>query len=183
MLDHIRALPKPQDLADLQARVGCLLKENGELKAKVEEGESLRKEMGELRNQITAVEEEVKIGRAERDKVKVVAQKIHRVFGRYAQQGAAVRPWFEAANNRFRREDDALHGGLRPQAREDTKGAPPDRSPTGTGRYPRHWAKLSPSPHSQSGVCNSSSYSIEPTAARADLGHQHGGSGLLEVLG
>ena len=47
MLDHIRALPKPQDLADLQARVDCLLKENGELKEKVEEGKSLRKEMGE----------------------------------------------------------------------------------------------------------------------------------------
>ena len=37
MLDHIRALPKPQDLADLQARVDYLLKENGELKTKAEE--------------------------------------------------------------------------------------------------------------------------------------------------
>ena len=73
MLDHIRVLPKPQDLADLQARVDCLLKENGELKAKVEEGESLLKEMGELRNRIAVVEEEVKSARTERDKAKVVA--------------------------------------------------------------------------------------------------------------
>ena len=35
----------------------CLLKENGELKTKGEEGEALRKEMDELRNQITAIEE------------------------------------------------------------------------------------------------------------------------------
>ena len=81
MLDHTRALPKPQDLADLQARVDCLLKENGEFKAKVEEGESLWKEMGELRNRIAAVEEEVKTTRAEREKAKVVAQKIHGYLG------------------------------------------------------------------------------------------------------
>ena len=81
MLDHIRALPKPQDLADLQARVDCLLKENGELKTKVEEGESLQKEMVELQNRITAVEEEVKTARAKRDKAKVVAQKIHGYLG------------------------------------------------------------------------------------------------------
>ena len=62
-----------QELADLQARVDYLLKENWELKAKVEEGESLRKEMRELRNRIAAVEEEVKTAKAERDKAKVVA--------------------------------------------------------------------------------------------------------------
>ena len=52
LLDHIRALPKPQDLADLQARVDSLLRENGELKTKAEEGKALRKEMEELRNRI-----------------------------------------------------------------------------------------------------------------------------------
>ena len=41
LLEHIQALPKPHDLADLQARVDCLLKQNGELSTKVEEGESL----------------------------------------------------------------------------------------------------------------------------------------------
>ena len=77
MLDHIKALPKPQDLSDLQARVDCLFKENGELKAKAEEGDVLQKEVGELKNRIAAVEKEVKIARAERDKSKEVAQKIH----------------------------------------------------------------------------------------------------------
>ena len=56
MQDHIKALPKPQDLSDLQARVNSLLKENGELKAKAEEGDVLRKEVGELKNRIAAVE-------------------------------------------------------------------------------------------------------------------------------
>ena len=41
MVDHIRALPKPQNLSDLQARVDCLFNENGELKAKAKEGELL----------------------------------------------------------------------------------------------------------------------------------------------
>ena len=31
-LDYIKKLPKVQDMADLQARVDCLLKENGELR-------------------------------------------------------------------------------------------------------------------------------------------------------
>ena len=81
MLDHIKALPKPQDLSDLQARVDCLLRENGELKAKAEEGDVLRKEVGELKNRIAAVEKEVKTARAERDKSKEVAQKIHDYLG------------------------------------------------------------------------------------------------------
>ena len=41
VLDHIKALLKPQDLSDLQARVDCLLRENGELRAKAEEGDTL----------------------------------------------------------------------------------------------------------------------------------------------
>ena len=81
MLDHIKALPKPQDLSDLQARVDCLLRENGELKAKVEEGEVLRKEVGELKNRIAAMEKEVKTAKIERDKSKEVAQKIHGYLG------------------------------------------------------------------------------------------------------
>ena len=56
------------------------LKENGELKTKVEEGEALRKEVEELRNRIAAVEEEVKTARAEQNKAKV-AQKIHSFLG------------------------------------------------------------------------------------------------------
>ena len=39
-LDCIKKLPKVKDMADLQAWVDCLLKENGELKTQVEEKES-----------------------------------------------------------------------------------------------------------------------------------------------
>ena len=81
MLDHIKALPKPQDLSNLQAWVDCLLRENGELKAKTEEGDVLQKEVEELKNRIAAVEKEVKTARAERDKSKEVAQKIHGYLG------------------------------------------------------------------------------------------------------
>ena len=77
LLEHIQALPKPQDLTDLQARVDCLLKENGELKTKEEEGEALRKETVELKDRIAVLEEEVKTARVERDKAKEVARKIH----------------------------------------------------------------------------------------------------------
>ena len=59
----------------------CLLKENGELKTKVEEGQTLQKEMDELRNWIAVVDEEARIARAERDKAKTVAQKIHGYLG------------------------------------------------------------------------------------------------------
>ena len=40
MLDRIKVLPKPQDLSDLQARIDCLLKENGELRAKADESDA-----------------------------------------------------------------------------------------------------------------------------------------------
>ena len=81
MLGHIKTLPKPEDLSDLQARVDCLLRRNGELKAKAEEGNVLRKEVGELKNRITAVEKEVKTARSEWNKSKEVAQKIHGYLG------------------------------------------------------------------------------------------------------
>ena len=81
VLDRIKALPKPQDLADLQARMDCLLRENGELRVKVEEGDALRKEVEELKDWIKAIEKEVKTARAEQDKSKEVAQKVHGFLG------------------------------------------------------------------------------------------------------
>ena len=36
VMNRIKALPKPEDLTDLQARMDCLLKENVELRAKVD---------------------------------------------------------------------------------------------------------------------------------------------------
>ena len=73
VLDRIKALPKPEDLIDLQARIDCLLKKNGELKAKADEGDALRKENGELKDRIKAIEKEAKAARAEWDKSKEVA--------------------------------------------------------------------------------------------------------------
>ena len=61
--------------------MNCLLKENSKLKTKAEEGEALRKETVELKDQITAVEEEVKTARKERDNSKEVARKIHSFMG------------------------------------------------------------------------------------------------------
>ena len=79
--EHIQALPKPHELTDLQAKVDYLLKENGELKTKVEEGEALWKETVELKDRIAALEEEVKTTRAEQNKAKEVALKIHSFLG------------------------------------------------------------------------------------------------------
>ena len=64
----------------MQARVDCLLKENGELRTKVE-GEVLRKEMEELKDWIAALEVEVKSARKEWDKAKEVARRIHAFMG------------------------------------------------------------------------------------------------------
>ena len=61
--------------------------------------------------------------------------------GRRAQQGTVIRPRLEATFDRLWRQDDAVHGRLRPEDGEDLKGAarasPFNRSPTRTGRYPR----------------------------------------------
>ena len=81
VLDRIKAPPKPQDLIDLQARMDCLLRENGELRAKVEEGDALRKEVEDLKNRIKTAKKEVKTARVERDKAKEVAQKVYRFLG------------------------------------------------------------------------------------------------------
>ena len=59
----------------------CLLKENGELKTKIEEGEALWKKMEELKNRITTIEEEVKTARVKLDMAKEVARKIHSFLG------------------------------------------------------------------------------------------------------
>ena len=51
VMNRIRDLPKPEDLTDLQARVDCLLKENVELRARADEGDTLRAENVELKAQ------------------------------------------------------------------------------------------------------------------------------------
>ena len=67
-MDRIRTLPKPEDLTDLQARMDCLLKENAELRARVDEGDVLRAENKELKDRMKEAEKEVKVARTERDK-------------------------------------------------------------------------------------------------------------------
>ena len=81
VLDRIKALSKPQDLIDLQARMDCFFRKNGELRAKAEEGEALWKEVEDLKNRIKAAEKEVKTTRAKRDKAKEVAQKVYGFLG------------------------------------------------------------------------------------------------------
>ena len=76
-LDDIKKLPKAQDVADLQARVDCLLKENMELQTRVEEREAQHKELEELKDQVKAIEEELKGTREDRDKAVVMARKFH----------------------------------------------------------------------------------------------------------
>ena len=76
ILDRIKAHPTPQDISDLQAWMDCLLKENGKLKRKADKGDVIRKENGELKDRILAMEKEVKTARAERDKSKEVTQKV-----------------------------------------------------------------------------------------------------------
>ena len=63
----IKKLPKAQDVADLKARVDCLLKENGELWIRVEEGKAQRKELEELKDRIKTIEEELKSAWKDRD--------------------------------------------------------------------------------------------------------------------
>ena len=81
VMDQIRALPKPEDLTDLQARMDCLLKENAELRARVDEGDALRAENKELKDQMKEAEKEVKVARTERDKSKEIAQKVCKFLG------------------------------------------------------------------------------------------------------
>ena len=81
VIDRIRALPKPEDLTDLQARMDCLLKENAELRARVDESDALRAENKELKDWMKEAKKEVKVARTERDKSKEIAQKVCKFLG------------------------------------------------------------------------------------------------------
>ena len=56
VMDRIKALPKPEDLTDLQAQMDCLLKENVELRAKADEGDALQTENKELKDRVKEAE-------------------------------------------------------------------------------------------------------------------------------
>ena len=98
VMNRIKDLPKPEDLTNLQARVDCLLKENVELRARADEGDTLRAENvelkaranesdalqaenKELKDRMKEVEREAKAARTERDKSKEVAQRVSKFLG------------------------------------------------------------------------------------------------------
>ena len=81
VMDRIKALPKPKDLTDLQARMDCLLKENVELRAKPDEGNALQTENKELKDPVKEAEKEVNAARTERDKSKEIAQQVSKFLG------------------------------------------------------------------------------------------------------
>ena len=80
-LEHIKKLPKAQDMADLQAQVDCLLKKNRELKIQVAERESQRKEVEELKDRTKALEEKLVCAREDRNKAVVISRKFHDFIG------------------------------------------------------------------------------------------------------
>ena len=81
IMDRIKALPKPEDLTNLQARMDCLLKENIELRAKADEGDALRTENKELRDRVKEAEKAIKTARTERDRSKEIAQQVSKFLG------------------------------------------------------------------------------------------------------
>ena len=81
VMDRIRALSKPEDLTDLQAWMDCLLKENAELRTRVDERDALQAENKELKDRMKEAEKEVKVARTERNKSKEIAQKVYKFLG------------------------------------------------------------------------------------------------------
>ena len=81
IMDRIKALPKPEDLTDLQAWMDCLLRENMELRAKADEGDALRTENKELKDWVKEAEKVIKIARTERDRSKEIAQQVSKFLG------------------------------------------------------------------------------------------------------
>ena len=81
VIDRIKALPKPEDLTDLQARMDCLLKENMELRANADESDTLRTENKALKDRVKEAEKAIKIARTEWDRSKEIAQQVSKFLG------------------------------------------------------------------------------------------------------
>ena len=80
-MDRIKALPKPEDFTDLQARMDCLLKENIELRAKADEGDALQMENKTLKDRVKEAEKAIKTARTEQDRSKEIAQQVSKFLG------------------------------------------------------------------------------------------------------
>ena len=81
VMDRIKALPKPEDFTDLQARMDCLLKENIELRAKADEGDALQMENKTLKDRVKEAEKAIKTARTEQDRSKEIAQQVSKFLG------------------------------------------------------------------------------------------------------
>ena len=81
VMDRIKALPKPEDLIDLQARMDCLLKENIELRAKADEGDALQRKNEALKNRVKEAEKAIKTTRTEWDRSKEIALQVSKFLG------------------------------------------------------------------------------------------------------
>ena len=77
-LECIKNLPKAQDMADLQARVDCLLRENGELRSQAATREAQLKEMEALK--AVAFEESMRV-QEDLNKANAISLKFHNFVG------------------------------------------------------------------------------------------------------
>ena len=79
--DHIKMLPKMQEMEDLQARMNYLVKENGELKGQLVTKEAEQKQMGELKGRIAALKDELVEAQKQENNVRVVARNFEEFIG------------------------------------------------------------------------------------------------------
>ena len=77
-MEHVKNLSKAQEIADLQARVDCLLRENGELKSEVAAREAQLQEAEALK---VATFEELVYVREDRNKANAISWKVHNFVG------------------------------------------------------------------------------------------------------
>ena len=78
IMEHIKAVPKAQEMEDLRARINCLLKKNTELKTQVADQNEKLKEAEALT--VTAFEEKVQT-HEEREKAITMAKKFPAFVG------------------------------------------------------------------------------------------------------
>ena len=81
----IKELPKAQDMADLQAWVDCLLRENIELKTQVADREARLKEAEELEGMTKAMEVKQATAQKERDEAKTINRMFQTFIGNLSE--------------------------------------------------------------------------------------------------
>ena len=159
--NHIKTLPKKQEMKDLQAQINCLVKENGELKSQMAARKAKRKQMEELRGSIAAIK--VKLIEAQKKNNK--AQAVARNFKEFiSNPGKVVRRGDVTARSFTRAQYNLVLGGLQHQDEE------------GIGKNPNNLLKLS-----RATTCPSTRATGSPNlhlTSRASTGFAHIGSNL-----